>query len=137
MWALPDIHRLNEEASRLAKVNLNKTEKQLCRGEQCERCDSKAVHATPWYKEIRLDICILFIGSFIFSMFSAGVFFFNPETSTRIPKFINLFELSILDSTANLVMDSKKPISFLINPFIIGTSTPSFDFPFNISIYPM
>jgi hypothetical protein len=49
MWALPEIHRLNEEASRLAKVNLNKTEKQLCRGERCEMCDSKAVHATPWY----------------------------------------------------------------------------------------
>ena len=49
MWSLPNIHRLNEEASRLAILNSNKTEKQLCRGERCERCDNKAVHATPWY----------------------------------------------------------------------------------------
>ena len=49
MWSLPDIHRLNEEASRLAILNVNKTEKQLCWGERCERCDNKAVHATPWY----------------------------------------------------------------------------------------
>lgn len=49
MWALPDIHRLNEEASREAARNKNRTEKQLCRGQTCEECSAKAVHAHPYY----------------------------------------------------------------------------------------
>ena len=55
MWSLPDIHRLNEEASRAAKVNFKKTEKQLCRGQACD-CGQKAVHALPYYDVFSDDV---------------------------------------------------------------------------------
>ncbi len=55
MWSLPDINRLNEEASARAKTNSKKTTKQLLRGKKCEWCEERKATIVYEYYDIFSD----------------------------------------------------------------------------------